>query len=180
MITRESVDGIACYSKKTTLISKALLNYAKSKIYNLNDAEDVVQNTLLILFKKQNSFDPNKSFYNWAFAICGFQIKRYLTNCKRNREDSCDYIDETNYEERDSPLKKILFKEVLFNELNNIKLLKSKLPPRESQVFSHIIDGFSRLESRKILGMKESNFNIAYYRAIKSSKKIINELNNEA
>lgn len=179
MITKADVDSLGCYSKKMALMSRVLTNFVKSKVYNHSDAQDVVQNTLLILSQKRNLFDPNKSFYNWAFKICQFQIKKYLTQYKRNIKRSFGGINELFCQEPDSPLDKIISGEILSNKLNSIELLKIKLPLRQSQVFNHIINGTSRAESRRILGMKENNFNRTYFGTIKSCKKILSKSKNE-
>ena len=84
MYTKEKINSTICYDEKIQLIRPCLLNYCKSKIFNHQDAEDLVQNCLVILHEKKNEYDSNKSWYNWAFTICEFQIKGYLSVLKEN------------------------------------------------------------------------------------------------
>jgi RNA polymerase sigma-70 factor, ECF subfamily len=41
------------------------------------DAEDVMQNTLVVLWKKFDQFDPATSFYHWACQVAYFEAKNY-------------------------------------------------------------------------------------------------------
>lgn len=173
MTNREIIESSTDYYKKVELIRPSLLNYARSKIYGAGNAEDIVQNTILILCQKMNQFDPNKSFHGWAFRICNFQMKNYFRKVKRNKEDCVECISDICKEQSDSSVEKIISKENSSNRLNNIQLFKSKLPPKQLNVFLRILSGSSRLEARKALGMKESNFNLTYIRTIENCKKIL-------
>ena len=173
MSNRQIIDKLNDYYKKVDLIRRPLLNYARSKIYGVQNAEDIVQNTILILCQKMNEFDANKSFHGWAFKICNFQIKKYLTALKRRKEES--YADPDEFSDKQEPgsVEKIISDEKLADRINNIKLLKLNLPPKQSEVFSYILNGSSRLEARKFLNMKKNNFNTTYSRVIKNCIKIL-------
>ena len=68
-------------------VKPKLYNYISRVIFSFEDRKDVLQDTLFTIFKNKNKFNPNKgSFKNFAMAICQFQVKRYLTAHKRNRE----------------------------------------------------------------------------------------------
>jgi RNA polymerase sigma-70 factor (ECF subfamily) len=41
------------------------------------DTEDVMQNTLVVLWKKFDDFDPATSFYSWACRVAYFEAKNY-------------------------------------------------------------------------------------------------------
>jgi len=173
MSNRQIIDGPNNYYKKVELIRRPLLNYARSKIYGAQNAEDIVQNTILILCQKMNQFDPNKSFHGWAFKICNNQMKNYFRKVKRNKEDCVEYISDVCKEKSDSSVEKIISKENLYDKTNNIQLFKSKLSPKQSKVFCFIMDGISRREARKILGMTENAFNTTYSRVVENCKKIL-------
>jgi RNA polymerase sigma factor (sigma-70 family) len=70
-----------------------LRSFVSSHITNKSDALDVLQNTLFILWKKRDQFDPTKgSFKNFALSIAYWQIRGFFTEFKRNREfTSSDY-----------------------------------------------------------------------------------------
>lgn len=173
MTERQIIDQSNDYYKKVELIRPQLLNYARSKIYGSGNAEDVVQNTILILCQKMNDFDPNKSFHGWAFRICNFQIKKFLTKSKRNREYSVEDITDLCKEKSEAVSEKIILKENLSDKISHIELFKSKLSPKQLKVFCFIMNGTSRREARNILGMTENTFNTTYIRVIQNCKKIL-------
>ena len=173
MTDRQIIDQSNDYYKKVELIRRPLLNYARSKIYGAQNAEDIVQNTILILCQKMNEFDANKSFHGWAFKICNFQIKRFITERLRNKEHCMENFEDLISGASDSCTDKIIQKEELKSKLKSVKYLKSKLPPQQLKVFNYIIRGVPRKKARKLMNLGETHFNLTYYRAIQSCKKIL-------
>lgn len=150
------------YNKKIELIEPILKRFCIDRIFNRQDATDVAQNTLLILITSKNKYNKNKSFYAWAFTICRFQIKRYLTMQKRNREDSYD-PDSFAYSMRlicnkcpfDEQFKKQMI-EYQINTLHNIK--EKEMTNRERDFFELSWAGRSREEIMKIMNLKKINY----------------------
>lgn len=156
---KNRVDNEKDYSKKIELIKSPLFNFIRSKIYNHSDAEDILQNTLLILIEKQNSYNSNKSFYSWAFTICKFQIKRYLTLSKRNREDNWESFESAPLINTSSPFCDLAQKEYIKQKDYAISQIKSKfLTPRELEFFSLIQKGKNREEIMDSMGIKIINY----------------------
>lgn len=75
------------YTEELSKIRPLLLAFCKKTVFDKFHAEDIVQDTMLILVKKQDEYDPTKSFSGWAFRILNFQIRAYLSKSKRNKED---------------------------------------------------------------------------------------------
>ena len=173
MTDRQIIDKSNDYYKKVELIRRPLLNYARSKIYGAQNAEDIVQNTILILCQKMDEFDTNKSFHGWAFKICNFQIKKFITQKFRNKEDCIEHLEDLTNGTSESCVNQIIQKENLKSKLEAVKYLKSKLPPQQLKVFNYIITGVSRQKARKLMNLNQKHFNLTYYRAIQSCKKIL-------
>ena len=57
------------YSQKLTAIQKSLYAFILSMIPNKSEAEDILQETNLILCQKALEYDPSKHFQGWAFKI---------------------------------------------------------------------------------------------------------------
>ena len=74
-----------CYHSKIKSIQPNLAKFVRSRVYRREDAEDIVQNTNVILVNKRKDYDKNKNFQSWVFTIAGWQIKRYLTELQRSR-----------------------------------------------------------------------------------------------
>src|ERR1700722_10832150 len=52
--------------------------YVVSLLPNRADAEDVFQQTSLILWKKWQQFDPTRDFVTWACGIAHFEVRNFL------------------------------------------------------------------------------------------------------
>lgn len=174
MITRKDIDSIDSYSRKLTVIKKPLLNYTVSKIHDFDAVQDIVQDVLLILSAKENQFDANKSFYSWAFKICNFQIKKYLTMRKRNREDSSEDIWRIAEQSCDLNPAQLFSEKEDKSELNKIiGFLLNNLSPQQKQVMECMMNGMSRKDTRSIMNLQEGHFNLAYHRTVKSCQRIL-------
>jgi len=153
-MTKEKVDKEKKYSKKIEQIKPILMSFALKKIRSRSDAEDLVQNSLIILFKKKASFDSGKSFYNWAFTILNFQIKGYYTRCSRSKEDLfCEVENFSNNAHFDYINSRDL-SEKKKDQLLALNLNRDCLSTRESQVLSLTLKGFKQVEISKELKIR--------------------------
>ena len=73
------------YSRKLTAIQRSLYAYILSLLPNRSDAEDILQETNLILCKKAKDYDPDGHFQGWAFRIARFQIMAHMTKARRSK-----------------------------------------------------------------------------------------------
>jgi len=55
-----------------------LFGYIHSLLRNLNDADDLFQQTSLILWKKFAEYDRSRSFLSWACGVARFEIANFL------------------------------------------------------------------------------------------------------
>ena len=59
--------------------------YIKRLVYQADDAEDIMQATALILWKKFESYKPEYPFIPWAFKIAYNEVRNYYRkNAKKN------------------------------------------------------------------------------------------------
>ena len=73
------------YSRKLTNIQRSLYAYILSILPNRADAEDILQETNLILCKKANEYDPEGHFQGWAFRIARYQVMAHMTKSRRSK-----------------------------------------------------------------------------------------------
>ena len=91
------------YSQLLTAIQKSLYAFILSLIPNRSEAEDVLQETNLILCQKAGEYDHNGHFQAWAFKIARYQVMKHTT--KRKRSKICfsnDIVENVAAEEFDS------------------------------------------------------------------------------
>lgn len=146
---KDTINKSSCYSSKICLIRSPLLYRAKSRIFNAQDAEDIVQNTLNIIIQKETDYDDNKNFYGWAFAILNWQIMRYFTEKKRSREVEVYSEDSLAYSfqhiESKLPFDSLLKKELHDEQMKILHDIKdTKMPPREKEFLEYQLKGWSK------------------------------------
>lgn len=73
------------YSRKLTSIQRSLYAYILSLLPNRSDAEDILQETNLILCKKAKEYNPDGHFQGWAFRIARYQIMAHMTKYRRSK-----------------------------------------------------------------------------------------------
>jgi RNA polymerase sigma-70 factor (ECF subfamily) len=62
-----------------------LFGYIYSLVRDLDDADDLFQQTSLVLWDKLAQFDHSKSFINWACGVARYEILNFLRSRSRNR-----------------------------------------------------------------------------------------------
>lgn len=162
------------FDSEISSVQQALKKYIRSKIYCPYHAEDILQEVNSILVKKQNNFDKSKNFSGWAFAIARFQIKKFFSNTKRNREDCADFnFDNINYaSDCSSPSQNLLNKEESKSIEDKISFfLENKISDREKTFFKYIKNGLSRSDIMNEMDLKQGNY-YAYRMRISQKFKI--------
>jgi RNA polymerase sigma-70 factor, ECF subfamily len=64
---------------------KQLLGYIHSLVRDLEDAEDLFQQSMLILWKKFATFDRQQSFLAWGCGVARLEVSNYFRVRGRNR-----------------------------------------------------------------------------------------------
>lgn len=62
-----------------------LFGYIHALLRNLNDADDLFQQTTLILWKKFGEYDRKRSFLSWACGVARFEIANFLRSRSRHQ-----------------------------------------------------------------------------------------------
>jgi RNA polymerase sigma-70 factor, ECF subfamily len=62
-----------------------LFGYIYSLVRDLDDADDLFQQTSLVLWDKLEQFDPSKSFINWACGVARYEVLNFLRSRSRHR-----------------------------------------------------------------------------------------------
>ena len=62
-----------------------LFGYIYSLVRDLDDADDLFQQTSLVLWDKFDLFDPSRSFVGWACGVARYEVLNFLRSRSRNR-----------------------------------------------------------------------------------------------
>lgn len=107
---------------EVTRHQRRLYAFIYSLIGRASDAEDVLQETNLVLWEKSGEFEPGTSFSSWAFRIAQFQVMAWRKKKQRSREQFHDELVAQLAEEAESRLQQFdLRRDAL---LECMKLLK--------------------------------------------------------
>jgi RNA polymerase sigma-70 factor (ECF subfamily) len=148
---------------------RPLYNFVFQIVQDRAQAEDIVQEIFVKVWKNLKSFDQNKKFSTWIFAIAKNTSFDFLKKKKslpfsffENEDGSniLEYIEDKN----------ILHSEELFLKMDNNKELKSflkKLSPKERSIISlYYEQGFSLVEIAEIFGSSSNTIKSIYRRSI--------------
>ncbi len=82
---RDTEDDRADYAALLRLHQTQLFGYIYSLVRDLDDADDLFQQTSLVLWDKFDQFDRSKSFINWACGVARFEVLNFLRSRSRKR-----------------------------------------------------------------------------------------------
>ena len=85
MMREEAQPGTAEFAACLRQHQARLYGYIHSLLRDLNDADDLFQQTTLILWKKFAQYDPGRSFFSWACGIARLEIANFLRSRGRQR-----------------------------------------------------------------------------------------------
>jgi RNA polymerase sigma-70 factor (ECF subfamily) len=85
MTREETRPGAAEFGAYLRQHQARLYGYIHSLLRDLNDADDLFQQTTLILWKKFAEYDPRRSFFSWACGIARLEVANFLRSRGRQR-----------------------------------------------------------------------------------------------
>lgn len=146
--------------------------YAVHHLRNVQDAEDVVSQVFLNVYKKWDSYDPSiGSHSTWLYAITRNVIRETLRRVSRSRTNG--YFD--GWETLESPCpgpEEVLLSEARVDELT--AALK-QLPERERDIL--ILRFYSGLPSREVaerMGLSDGNVRYLQSKALSRLRGLLN------
>ena len=95
---------------------------------NWTDADDLLQESSAVLWRRFGDFEPGTDFVAWALKIARFQVLNYW---KKQRRDRARFSDQTLEALADQL---VLLGEVANERRNALEACLTKLPPRDRQL----------------------------------------------
>ena len=149
---------------------KKLLDLYQVKLYWLirklvgthEDADDVLQNTFIRIYKGLPKFSQDSSLYTWMHRIAYNESLRFI---EQNRKKFHISIDDVNRKYLDNLMEDSFFEG---NELQ-VKLhrILSELPDKHREIFNmKYFDDMKFREIAEITGMKEGSLKTSYYNSV--------------
>ncbi len=149
--------------------SERLYWHIRKIVINHDDANDVVQNTLVKVFQNLNKFRSESKFYTWLYRIGTNEALSFLKKQDRHSADNLD--DHMNN------LSKTLETDEYFrgDEIQQ-KLQKAilKLPERQRLVFNmKYFDEMKYQDMAKVLELSVGALKASYHHAVKKIEEIL-------
>jgi RNA polymerase sigma-70 factor (ECF subfamily) len=139
-----------------------LYNYIHKSMNFSVEADDIFQNTVLRALQYLDSYEGDRDFAPWLFAIAHNEIRDHFRRAAR----------ESNSFEPESVAAKD--SNVLQELVQEVYRLAAHLKPRQREIFFLFYDeGFNIAEIAKITGSSETNVKFQLFRARNALKKIL-------
>lgn len=124
MTSPEPDDQYELFVTLFTRHERSLRAFVRSLVYSWDDADEVMQNTGLVLWRKFSDFDPATDFMRWACVVARFEVLAWRRDKARDRhvfdEDLVELIAKEAAEEQ----------EALVEERRALESCLKKLPDR--------------------------------------------------
>lgn len=102
----EEADHYELFVRRFTHFEPDLRRFIRSLLPTHTDADEVLQQTAMVIWKKFDQYDPDTHFMKWACVIARFEALSYRRKMARDRlvfrEDILDLMAEEGLEEEDS------------------------------------------------------------------------------
>lgn len=151
------------YAKFSPMMFAVSVRYTNSR----TDAEDVLQEAWIKVFRHINSFSEHNSFEGWLRRIV---VNTAITHYRRSQKHQFQMdVDELHATPQDLEA----FKEVEFTK-EEIELAIAQLPPGYGMVFKmYVIDGFKHKEIAEQLGIDTNTSKSQLSRARKYLQEVL-------
>jgi RNA polymerase sigma-70 factor, ECF subfamily len=124
VLDRELSDRNELFVKLFAIHQRTLYGVIYTLVHNAADAEDLLQQTSLVLWQKFDAFDPDTSFSAWGCQIAHFTVLDYLKKKRRSRvvfsDELIARLAETRQDHKDSQLTDPLALEDCIEKLSEI------------------------------------------------------------
>ena len=133
-----------------------------------DEVEDLVQESLLAIHVKRQTYDPALPVTAWIYAIARYKLADLLRRRSR-REQRTESLDEDSAREPCAPE----HDEMAGRDLDR---LLARLPERQRMAIRHMkLDGRSVAETAHCTGMSESAVKVGVHRGLKTLARLIRE-----
>ncbi|MCW8823087.1 MAG: RNA polymerase sigma factor [Ignavibacteriaceae bacterium] len=144
--------------------------HARRILGDHDDAHDVVQQVLLVMYNKLNTFNYSSSLYTWIFKITYTRSLNQLKKRKLKRIITLNFSDDIENPGYENIVDNLENKE----ELIRMQKMLNKLPLKQREVF--ILRNFDELsydEISSITGKSVGALKANYFHAFKKIKELI-------
>ena len=162
MITRAKLGDIEAFTAIVDAYYPRCLRFARAVLQNADDAEDMVQDTFIRLYRALPRYEERQRFESWLFQILG--------NCCRTanstfRRESARAVDDETILDR-LPASDITGAALDHEWGESVRRALADVPDYNREIFLlHYIEGFSYDEIEQMTGVRQSALKMRVKRA---------------
>jgi RNA polymerase sigma-70 factor (ECF subfamily) len=164
-LMRRSLEGDkAAYGQLLHQSGRLLRVFLARRLSFESEVEDLLQEVLISIHKARHTYDGNRPYKPWMYAIARFRLQDYLR---------AHYADQLRHAEEISNHENILTEDVTDSTFSYESIIGEvrKLPERQAIILQLMHqDGYTSKEVAAKLGMTESAVKVAAHRAYKILK----------
>lgn len=141
--------------------SRLLRPFLAKRLSFGNEVDDLMQEILVSIHKARHTYDGNRPFKPWVYAIATFRLQDFLRS---------HYSDHLRHAVDFDELEETLPENVTVSELNyeSISVEVQKLPEKQATILQLMHqEGYTAKEVAEKMGMNESAVKVAAHRAYK-------------
>ncbi len=155
------------FSKLLDLYQERLYWHIRKLVITHENADDVLQNTFLRIYKSLPNFKQQSSLHTWMYRIAYNESIRFLE--KNNKRPTVSINDGNN-----TYINNLVSDAFFDSKEAQLKLqqILSELPEREKQIFQmKYFDDLTFRDIEDIINIKESTIKSSYYNTVKHIEK---------
>lgn len=154
------------YNSLLKEISPIIAGFIYNKIGARSDNDDILQEVLIGIHRSGHTYNSDRSFANWMFAIANFKVKDFLRSYYRKKS-----LIEVDFDKVEDFIASDVTNGGSSGEL--LCELIDNLPEKQRKILHLMkIEGYGAKEVAKIMDMSVSAVKVAAHR---SYKKLIND-----
>ena len=155
-------DGKA-YHQLLMDIAPMIRGFIYKRLGDHNELEDRLQDVLLAIHRAGHTFNSDRSFLNWMFAIADYKVKDHLRSHYR-RKAAGTQVGLDAVAELSAPQLRLAL-----DDRQTLERLLETLSPRERTIVQMMkIEGHSARDVGNSLGMSEGAVKVVVHRAMKT------------
>ncbi|MDT8446375.1 MAG: sigma-70 family RNA polymerase sigma factor [bacterium] len=161
MAQAQAGDELA-YAEVLRQCERLLHALMRSKVSDSEGLNDLIQECLISIHKARHTYQANRPFKPWMFAIANYRLKDHFRGAYRRLELEKTFLDHLTLEKETQ--------DVTFYQLQREQLsdILEKLPSQQRQLVQLCkIEGYSIRETSQKMGMSESAVKVALHRCLK-------------
>jgi RNA polymerase sigma-70 factor (ECF subfamily) len=147
--------------------ARLLRPFLARRLNSGSEVDDLLQEILISIHKARHTYDGERPYKPWAYAIAKFRLQDHLRAHYADHLHHAVELSEVENDLQEPVTKSVISYESISGEIE-------KLPPKQAAILQMMHqEGYTAKEVAEKIGMKESAVKVAAHRAYKILRKIL-------